>query len=145
MKGLTRCPNCGNPTLRKDSMTDRFTFQTEEGESVEVEAVNVPVDVCDGCGERYLGPEAAAVHHAAVCRTLGLLTPEEIRKLRERNGLTQSAFAALTGIGEETVSRWERGQTLQNKAMDRYMRLLVKSAENLQLLTLMGQEQIQQL
>lgn len=35
-----------------------------------------------------------------------------IRRLRERLGLTQGAFADLVGTDQSSVSRWERGETL---------------------------------
>ena len=60
---------------------------------------------------------------------LGLLTPEEIRQLRERMGLTQSQPLQISGIGEATISRWERGRLLQNRAMDNYLRLLAFDAK----------------
>ena len=95
---------------------------------------------CSGRGlselrrERYFGPAAARVQHAAVCRALGLLTPEEIQAIRERFGPTQAEFARLTGIGEAIISRWERGRILPNRAMDRYLRLLDHNRANVTLL-----------
>jgi hypothetical protein len=40
----------------------------------------------------------------------------------------------LTGFGEATISRWERGRLLQNRANDRYLRLLAERPENVQFL-----------
>ncbi|MBK8178538.1 MAG: helix-turn-helix domain-containing protein [Planctomycetes bacterium] len=45
-------------------------------------------------------------------------------QLRRRHGLSRQAFANLTGLGVATIARWERGLLIQNKANDRYMRLL---------------------
>jgi putative zinc finger/helix-turn-helix YgiT family protein len=123
-KKLERCPNCGYAPLRDATITDRFQYETDEGKSVEVEVPDVPVQVCDKCGEQYLGPSAARAQHMAVCRALGLLTPDQIKAIRERLGPTQAEFARLTGIGEATISRWERGRMLPNRAMDRYLRIL---------------------
>ena len=74
------------------------------------------------------------LQHAAVCRALGLLTPAEIQAIRERLGPTQAEFAQLTGIGEATISRWERGRILPNRAMDHYLRLLDRNRANVALL-----------
>lgn len=41
-----------------------------------------------------------------------LLTPEMIRELRRRLGLTQAAFAALIGCSEMAVWHWEKGSRL---------------------------------
>jgi putative zinc finger/helix-turn-helix YgiT family protein len=102
---------------------DRFEYQGDEEAPITVEVPDLPVEVCDQCGEQYVGPTAASAQHRAVCRALGLLTPEEILSIRTRFGPNQAAFAALTGIGVATISRWERGRLLQNRAMDRYLRL----------------------
>jgi HTH-type transcriptional regulator / antitoxin MqsA len=133
-KKLQRCPNCGHAPLREETVTDRFEYRAEGEEPFMVEAHGVPVEVCPNCGERYFGPAAVRVQHAAVCRALGLLTPEEIQAIRERFGPTQTEFARLTGIGEATISRWERGRMLPNRAMDHYLRLLDGHSGNAALL-----------
>ncbi len=38
--------------------------------------------------------------------------------------MTRGAFAQVTGLGEATLSRWEKGILVQNRANDRYLRLL---------------------
>jgi HTH-type transcriptional regulator/antitoxin MqsA len=133
-KHLRRCPSCGHSPLREGTITDRFEYRDDEQEPITVEAHDVPAEICDTCGEQYLGPEAARVQHRALCQTLGLLTPEEIVEIRERFGPTQADFAALTGIGLATISGWERGRLLQNRAMDRYLRLLRANPGNYELL-----------
>ena len=68
---------------------------------------------------------------------MALPTPSEIVALRERLGLSQSELAALTGIGKATISRWERGRILPNRAMARYLSLL-EYADNVDRLRLEG-------
>ena len=133
-KKLRRCPKCGHAPLREETITDHFEYRPDGEEPLTIEVHDVPVDVCPKCGEKYFGPAAARVQHAAVCRALGLLTPTEIQAIRERLGPTQSEFSRLTGIGEATISRWERGRILPNRAMDRYLRLLDQNRANLTLL-----------
>ena len=36
--------------------------------------------------------------------------PEEIRRIREENKVSQAVFAAFLGIGKTTVQQWERGK-----------------------------------
>lgn len=44
------------------------------------------------------------------------MSPEEIRALRERLGLSQTEFGQLLGnVHQNTVSRWEIGQRRPNK------------------------------
>jgi putative zinc finger/helix-turn-helix YgiT family protein len=119
-----RCPSCGQGWLRPTTVTDQFVHE-EDGVSMPVFVEKVPIEVCTKCAEIFRGPESACLHHEAVCRTFGFLTPREIVELREKVlRLTQEEFAHLTGIGLATISRWERGRLVQNRAMDRYLRLL---------------------
>jgi putative zinc finger/helix-turn-helix YgiT family protein len=129
----TVCPVCGEGVLESRLVTERFDYGDGE-DKVSVVAENVPVQVCTNCQETFSGPEAARIRHLAICRALGLLTPDEIRAIRERLGLSQVEFAKLTDIGEATISRWERGRLLQNKAMDRYLRLLDRNPDNVRIL-----------
>lgn len=128
-----RCSLCGHAVLEQRVITERFTYGAE-GEEAVVEAEGVPVEVCPACGEVFSGLAAAQVRHEAICRAFDLLPPREIRKLRERLGMTQAEFARLTGIGLATISRWERGRLLQTRAMDRYLRVLASSADNVEFL-----------
>ena len=129
----SRCPVCGKGQLERRLVTDRFEYAVDDKKTL-VEAERVPVEVCNSCNEIFYGPEAARVRHDAACRALGLLTPNEIKGIRESLGMTQEEFAELTGIGQATISRWERGRLLQNRAHDRYLRLLADNAENVRLL-----------
>jgi HTH-type transcriptional regulator/antitoxin MqsA len=139
-KKLQRCPTCGHAPLQEETITDHFEYRDDGEEPRMIEVPNVPIEVCPNCGERYFGPAAARAQHAAVCRTLGLLTPEEIQAIRERFGPTQAEFARVTGIGEATISRWERGRMLPNRAMDRYLRLLRDRPGNVAHLKRLGEK-----
>lgn len=86
--------------------------------------VRLPVRRCDHCNFSYLDDEGERLKHEAVCRHLGVLTPREIRDIRTRLGLSRSALAALTGIGQASLSRWENGIKIQTPGYDRYLRLL---------------------
>lgn len=102
---------------------DEFDYGPSD-ERIIIVAETVPVLACPACGEVLYGPEAAAVRHQAICHALGLLSPAQIKALRERLGPDQEDFARLTGIGVATLSRWERGRLLQTRALDHYLRLL---------------------
>lgn len=128
-----RCPACGAGKLKQNVVAEQFSYDGDRG-AILVEAKDVPIRICDACGETFTGPEAARIRHEAICRALGLLTPDEIKALRERLGKTQQEFAELTGIGEATISRWERGRLLQNRANDNFLRLLAINPINLKVL-----------
>jgi putative zinc finger/helix-turn-helix YgiT family protein len=123
-KERRHCPSCGLGKLVPTTVTDHF-FHEEDGTRMRVVVEKVPVEKCTKCDEVFRGPEAAQLHHEAICTTFGFLTPREIVDLRDKIlRLTQEEFSRLTGIGLATISRWERGRLVQNRAMDRYLRLL---------------------
>lgn len=128
-----RCPSCAEQSLGAREIEDEFEYGPE-GERITVVAHAVPVLVCSKCGETLYGPEAARVRHQAICAALHLLTPQEIKALRERLGPSQGDFAKLTEIGVATLSRWERGRSLQTRALDRYLRLLDRYPSNVEIL-----------
>lgn len=114
------CPECGRGQLRELTRTEEFDFDLGN-EVVKVRAERVPVKQCDNCGQVLKGPAAAAAQHEAICRTVGLLTPSEIKALRERFGWSQQYLADLTDFGIATVSRWERGRLLQNRSANKVL------------------------
>lgn len=93
-------------------------------------SARIPVEVCNECGAESLGYRAERLIHEAVCAHHGVLSPREIRTLREDHGLSRPAFAKITGLGEAALYRWEKGLLIQNRANDRYLRLL-RSAGNM--------------
>ena len=55
-------------------------------------------------------------------RESNLLTNEEIKRIRKKYGLTQKDYAAVIGVGEVTVHRFEKG-AIQTESVDSIMRL----------------------
>jgi HTH-type transcriptional regulator/antitoxin MqsA len=84
--------------------------------------------VCMQCGEAFLDlKEAETLQREAIRRskqTKGLLTPDEVRALRQSLGLSQAGFEKLLGVGPKTVVRWEKGTVFQSATADRLMRLI---------------------
>lgn len=116
-----RCPDCDTPAVTKWHET---TFRYGEGDSAVDILVDLPVRVCGACGFEYIDQEGERRKHEALCRHFGVLTPHEIREIRSTRGMSRAAFAELTGLGEATIGRWERGAGIQSLANDRYLRLL---------------------
>ena len=94
--------------------------------------VDVPVRRCEACDFEYLDDEAERLKHGAICRHLGVLSPDEIRHIRKELGMTRAKFAQVTGFGEASLNRWENGLTIQTHANDRYLRLLAAHPGNIQ-------------
>jgi putative zinc finger/helix-turn-helix YgiT family protein len=124
-----RCGQCGSGHVAKATQDDVFTYGTGRN-AVEL-SVPVPVYSCQQCGFTFTTDVAETLRHDAICKHFGLLTPAQIRNIRSRVNLTRERFAALTGIGTASLSRWETGELIQSAGYDKYLRLL-ESAENLQ-------------
>jgi putative zinc finger/helix-turn-helix YgiT family protein len=92
---------------------------------------NIPVFVCNRCGCEWTGSDAEDARQIAVCRHLGRLTPDEVRRTRERSRLSQAEFSRITGFGEASLSRWETGAQVQSASSDRLLRLINADMRNL--------------
>lgn len=120
--GVLICALCGSGNIETSEQDHTFPYGVGK-EKVEL-CAQVPVRTCSDCGFSFRDHVADAICHDAVCRHLEVMTPDQIRGLREFYRLTQTEFSKITGLGEATVSRWERGSVIQNKAYDNYLYLL---------------------
>lgn len=89
---------------------------------------------CRNCGEVVLDTEATEQISQAFRRQAGLLTPEEIRQNRKKLGLTQEELAERLSVAEATLSRWENGWQIQQRCLDKLMRLFFELPEARQFL-----------
>jgi putative zinc finger/helix-turn-helix YgiT family protein len=125
---LPKCPECGQGRLNPLTRTEEFDFDFGD-ETVKVQVENVPVEMCDHYGEVICGPAAARLQDDAICRAAGLLTPAEIKAIRDNFGWSQQHLADLTGLGIATISRWERGRLMQNRSNNKVLLALRDCAE----------------
>jgi putative zinc finger/helix-turn-helix YgiT family protein len=83
---------------------------------------------CAGCGEEfYLPGQLAATHDRAadiVRNDEGKLSPDRIRKLREKLGISQASLEQLLDAGAKTVVRWESGLVIPNGVANTLLRVL---------------------
>jgi putative zinc finger/helix-turn-helix YgiT family protein len=111
------CVVCGQDgPLRREARLTEFHVR---GETLRFA---VPMKVCPGCGTAEAdGVDPAEIAFSEYRNRKGLLTPEQIRKLRERYKLSQKSLAALLGMSEATINRYEGGG-LQDEAHDAALR-----------------------
>jgi HTH-type transcriptional regulator / antitoxin MqsA len=87
---------------------------------------------CPMCGEVEFDAESAKRYAAAgdelVLRER-VRVGKEIRRVRQKLGLTQAAAARLTGGGHNAFSRYERGEVVPLPAVVNLFRLLDKHPE----------------
>jgi len=50
--------------------------------------------------------------------------PEDIRRIRQANHVSQAVFAAILGIGKTTVQQWERGEKRPSGPAQRLLDLI---------------------
>lgn len=120
------CAVCGG--TEGQTTHEAISFDYGKGDAKVTLRARVPVDSCHKCGEEVLGDGAEGIRHDTVCRHLGVLTPREIKELRKSMGMSRDRLAEVSGIGSASLARWENGSHIQNVALDRYLRLLSKSA-----------------
>lgn len=121
-KETPACPECGHSEM--DTRWEDCSFTYGSGtDAVEI-SVRLPVRKCRQCGFEFFDEEAEDLRHEAVCRHLGRLTPEEIKALRAKYGFSRADLSRLTGLGEATIARWERGELIQNAGNDSLLWLL---------------------
>lgn len=104
-------------------------------DTMRIRGHEVPFDseiaICPNCGaaiadSRIEGRNLAAAYSAY--RTANhLLSPKEVREIRNRYGMSLRDFSRFLGFGEQTVARYESG-ALQDEAHDWMMRLAAKPA-----------------
>ncbi len=115
------CPLCDSSSV--ETTLHDHEFEYGSGKSAVTLRVELPVRRCMDCEFEFIDDEGERLRHEAVCRHLGVLTPAEVREIRESYGMTRAAFSEATGLGEATLGRWESGALIQNRANDLYLRL----------------------
>lgn len=89
---------------------------TVKGESIEItEKVRINLDNNQEMIDEKLEDENLEKIYDQYRKKKGLLTPEQIRNIREKYGLSQRAFSRILGWGEITIHRYESG-ALQDRS-----------------------------
>src|SRR5438132_355682 len=109
----TRCAACGRAALALSRQQHDVT--AEDGTVLQFEDQAYR---CENCGETRYTPDQALASsraRAAVLRTHErLLSPDQIRAIRQSYDLTQAEFERALRLGPKTVVRWESGTVRQS-------------------------------
>lgn len=123
------CPHCKAENIEVLVYSDTVDFR-----NMELDVENLQKSLCKNCGHKWTTLEQRA-HNNAIMRDEygiirdklrkqgGLLTAEEITKVRERFNLNQREAAVLFGGGYNAFNKYESGEVLQSFPMDRLLRL----------------------
>ena len=92
---------------------------TLDGQAIaETKMVEVTCTIDPYTGEELLGKEALEKLDHVKARYMGLMLPDEIRRLRKKEGLTQKEMSELLQIGEKTLTRWESGRERPSRSLN---------------------------
>lgn len=116
------CIECGGANLVEQMKDQSFTYGLADDQVILT--ASMPVFTCEDCGYEFFDERGEVARHAAVCRHLGVQTPEEVRRTREETGLTRTEFCQLSGFGAASLQRWECGMVVPNASSDRLIFLL---------------------
>lgn len=104
---------------------------TLDGNAVaETVMVEVTCTIDPVTGEELLSGPALEKLDQAKARYMGLLLPQEIRRLREIEGVTQKEMSEILQIGEKTFTRWERGRERPSRSLNLLLRSLADGKIN---------------
>jgi len=121
-EALLTCPECGSCSV--ETSNEQYSFPYGVGDQAVELTARVPVRKCADCGFRYMDRSAERICHDVICDHLRVMKPSQVKGLRNLYDLSQCEFSRITGLGEATLSRWERGIVIQNQAYDNYLYLL---------------------
>jgi putative zinc finger/helix-turn-helix YgiT family protein len=116
------CLECGSSRLTEQIKEQQFPFGPPAAQTTLTAAM--PVFTCQDCGYEFFDERGESARHDAVCRHLGVQTPDEIRAARDITGLGRAEFCEIGGFGIASLQRWESGQVIPNASSDRLIYLL---------------------
>jgi putative zinc finger/helix-turn-helix YgiT family protein len=93
-----------------------------DGRKYQVSISDLSVAKCSNCGKVYFDSAASNQVTRTLCKQAGLLSGDEIRRQREKLGLTQAALAELLDVEPREVAWLENGERIQQRHMDRTLR-----------------------
>ncbi len=126
---IRKCMECRQRAVARTVLPSYTTDIEHDGRSYRITVPNFEVLQCQECKAVVIDEQADDRLYAALRQEVGLLSPEEIVANRKKLGLTQSQLAGFLRIADSTLSRWETGAQIQQKAMDALLRVYFQSTE----------------
>jgi putative zinc finger/helix-turn-helix YgiT family protein len=120
---VRRCLHCRERAVVPTTLPFYDKQMEHDGRPYAICLSNFEVLQCTNCHSIVLTEEANIRLTDALRTAAELLTPQEIRRNRDALGYTQQQLADYLGISMYTLSRWETGAQIQQRVMDRFLRL----------------------
>src|SRR5216683_3062875 len=115
------CLQCGKEAVR-DAVIAYTTSVKHRGKLHTVEISEFRILQCELCAALVFNDEADEQISRALRKKLGLLQPEEIRRMRIACDWSQRNLADAMHAARATVCRWEKGILIQSKRSDEALR-----------------------
>ena len=123
------CPETGKPMVR-DTRPMTVAFK---GHSI---TIDMPGWYCDDSGESIHTGEDMKVSDAALqalkIKVENLLSPEDVRRIRLKMGLTQRQAGTLIGGGPNAFQKYEAGEVTVSKGISNFLRMLERHPEEIE-------------
>ncbi len=123
------CPETGKPMVR-GTRPMKITYK---GQSA---TFDMPGWYCDESGESIHTGEDIKVSDAALkelkIKVENLLRPHEVRRIREKFGLTQREAGAIIGGGPNAFQKYEQGTVTVSKGISNFLRVLERHPEEIE-------------
>ncbi|MFN3202946.1 MAG: type II toxin-antitoxin system MqsA family antitoxin [Bradymonadia bacterium] len=127
------CPACGVVGMIREARPDAVEYA--HNDKIHTRNIMQPAWWCDTCGEAVLEGEDIA-YSEDVWKSLkadvhGVLSPTQVKAIREGLGISQRRAGLLLGGGEKAFAKYERGSVLPSQAMSGLLLLLEGHPERL--------------
>lgn len=124
MKKIEHCPFCGGESYHHQTKPMTLRYKSHPI------TIKQPGFWCDDCKEGVIGGEDRKATQKILqtfrAKVDRLLTPDEIKRIREKLKLTQQKAGELFGGGVNAFSRYERGETPISRSLSQLLQLLYK-------------------
>ncbi len=122
------CPLCGNETLEERTGVFEMAVPDNIPGGV-IQIPNAQWQGCSTCNEEIIPDELSQAIQQERLKRLGLLSPDEIKQIRAKTGLSAVEMAQILGAGDKSYTRWENGKSIQNKSTDTLLRVVDQHPE----------------
>jgi putative zinc finger/helix-turn-helix YgiT family protein len=118
-----QCWNCHAGNLSPVVLPIYRTELDHDGRKYPIEIQEFHVHRCDNCNTIVVDDDEEDRLSDALRDAAGLLHPDQIREYRKALNLTQAELAKSLSISPSTLSRWENGGQIQQRCMDKFLRV----------------------
>jgi len=123
------CPETGKPMVR-DMRPMTITYKEQSS------TFEMPGWYCDESDESIHTAEDIKVSDAALkelkIKVENLLRPQDVRRIREKFGLTQREAGAIIGGGPNAFQKYEQGTVTVSKGISNFLRVLERHPEEIE-------------